>query len=59
MKILSNSKTYLPLFTVLGCSFLLVNLKNHLTDSVWDYVGVLFIFILNGSAFINQLNKKE
>lgn len=59
MKNLSNPSTHLPLFTILGCAFLLVNLKNHFTDSVWDYFCVLFIFILNVNVLINQLFKKN
>lgn len=38
---------------------MLINLKKHYCDEVWDYFFVLLIFMVNGNEFIKFLKERK
>ena len=55
----NNPRLFTYVVTIIGCAYLLVNLKKHFFDPVWDYFCILLIFILNGTDFIKYLKEKK
>jgi putative Mn2+ efflux pump MntP len=55
----NKSKLFTFIMTLLGSSFMLINLKKNYCDEVWNYFFVLLIFMLNGNEFIKFLKEKK
>jgi hypothetical protein len=55
----NNSKLSTFIITLIGSSFMLINLKKHYCDEVWDYFFVLLIFMVNGNEFIKFLKERK
>jgi hypothetical protein len=55
----NSSKLFTFIMTLLGSSFMIINLKKHYFDEVWDYFFVLLIFMLNGNEFIKFLKERK
>ena len=55
----NNSKLSTFIMTLIGSSFMLINLKKQYYDEAWDYFFVLLIFMLNGNEFIKFLKERK
>jgi|LakMenE01Jun11ns_1017448.scaffolds.fasta_scaffold7565361_2 hypothetical protein len=53
------SKTLTFLINIIGSLFMIINLKKHYFDEVWNYFFVLIIFMLNVNEFIKFLKERK
>ena len=55
----TNSRTFTYIFTVIGSGFMILNLKKHYVDDIWDYFFVLVIFMLNIRELSKYIREKK
>lgn len=54
-----NSRLYALIITVFSSAFLMVNLKRHLIDEMWDTFFLIQIFFLNFIQLFTFLKEKQ